>query len=73
MIIQFMCDPRIRDGTTTTTIPDKPTECYNFDCDTDVRFGRHESYEWYQQCKSRSRNKVNNLHCHLTITLLKMY
>lgn len=76
-----MCDDRLRDGTVSSTIPDRPTECYNFDvsrqllealpfrsdradcvlvcaqCDTDVRYGRHESFDWYKDCKYRSRNK----------------
>jgi len=56
MVIQYMCDDRLRDGTTTNTIPDNPAQCYNRDCDTDVRFGRHESYNWYQACKARARN-----------------
>lgn len=57
MVVQAMCDERVRDGTTTTTIPDKPKDCYNYDCDTDVRFGRHESFDYYQNCKYRQRNK----------------
>lgn len=57
LILQYMCDPLIRDGTTTNTIPDKPIDCQNFDCDTDVRYGRHESYEFYQRCKQTERNR----------------
>lgn len=57
LILQYMCEPLIRDGTTTNTIPDKPIDCQNFDCDTDVRYGRHESYEFYQRCKQTERNK----------------
>lgn len=57
IIIQYMCDAKLRDGTTTLTIPDNPKECYDYDCDTDVRFGRHESYEWYTSCKYRERNQ----------------
>lgn len=57
VIIQAMCDDRIRDGTTQRTIPIQPNECYNWDCDTDVRFGRHESFDSYMECKYRSRNK----------------
>jgi plastocyanin len=56
IIVQAMCDDRVRDGTTQRTIPDEPNECYNWDCDTDVRFGRHESFDWYMGCKYRSRN-----------------
>jgi len=57
LILQYMCEPLMRDGTTTNTIPDKPIDCQNFDCDTDVRFGRHESYTYYQRCKQTERNK----------------
>jgi len=56
MILQMMCDDRLRDGTTTKTIPDNPIECYNWDCDTDVRYGRHESFDYYQTCKKTQRN-----------------
>ena len=57
LIMQYMCDPLLRDGTTTNRIPDQPTNCYGNNCDTDVRFGRQESYMYYQNCKWRSRNK----------------
>jgi len=57
LIIQYMCSPMIRDGTTTRTIPTKATECYNYDCDTDVRFGRHESLDHYTMCQKTERNK----------------
>merc|ERR1719262_270350 len=56
-IIQYMCEPLVRDGTTTRTIPIKATECYNYDCDTDVRFGRHESFDHYHMCTKTERNK----------------
>jgi len=56
VIIQGMCDPMARDGTTTQRIPDNPANCRNFNCDTDVKFGRHESYQWYQDCKATERN-----------------
>jgi len=56
-IVQYMCSPLIRDGTTTRTIPIKATECYNYDCDTDVRFGRHESLDHYQMCQKTTRNE----------------
>merc|ERR1719297_60694 len=56
-VLQYMCSPLLRDGTTTRTIPTKATECYNYDCDTDVRFGRHESLDFYQMCTKTSRNK----------------
>jgi hypothetical protein len=56
MIFQYMCDSALRDGTITTTIPTDPTQCYNYDCDHDIRFGRHESLAYYQNCKDRKRN-----------------
>jgi len=56
-IVQYMCSPMIRDGTTTRTIPTKATECYSYDCDTDVRFGRHESLEFYETCTHTARNE----------------
>jgi len=57
VILQAMCDPMMRDGTTTQRIPDNPANCRNFNCDTDVKFGRHESYDYYQTCKQTERNK----------------
>jgi len=56
VIIQYMFGPLIRDGTTTRTIPTKATECQNYDCDTDVRFGRHESLDFYEMCKQTEQN-----------------
>lgn len=56
IVVQYMCDDRLRDGTTTKTIPVKPIECYNWDCDTDVRYGRHESFDYYMNCANRQRN-----------------
>lgn len=56
LIVQYMCDDRLRDGTTTKTIPTKPIECYNWDCDNDVRYGRHESHAYYMNCANRMRN-----------------
>lgn len=60
LVIQFACGEKMRDGTTTNTIPDRPTQCANWDCDTDVEYGRHESWTWYQYCKATSRNKGKN-------------
>lgn len=57
IIIQYMCDDRVRDGTTTNTIPNNPVECQNYDCDNDIRFGRQESFDWYENCRFRERNK----------------
>jgi len=61
VVLQAMCDAPserlIRDGTTTQRIPDNPTQCRNFNCDTDLKYGRHESYDWYQSCKYTKRNR----------------
>jgi len=57
VIMQYACDKLMRDGTTTNRIPDEPSQCYNFDCDTDVEYGRHESFTWYQYCKATYRNR----------------
>ena len=57
LILQYTCDPLMRDGTTTNTIPDDPENCQDFNCDTDVEYGRHESWASYQYCKATSRNK----------------
>jgi hypothetical protein len=57
MVIQAMCDDKLRDGTTTNTIPTDPMQCANWDCDGDVRFGRHESLASYKNCQYRERNK----------------
>merc|ERR1719158_1757960 len=56
-VIQYMCSPLVRDGTTTRTIPLKATECQNYDCDTDVRFGRHESLDSDEMCQNTQRNE----------------
>lgn len=56
IILQYMCDPLLRDGTTTSTIPTNNAQCYENDCDTDLEYGRFESYEWYYNCSARQRN-----------------
>jgi len=63
LVIQYMCEHKdadayhkIRDGTTTDTIPDDqggPTQMDG----NDYEFGMHESYDYYQECKARYRNK----------------
>jgi hypothetical protein len=52
IILQYMCDdssPGIRDGRVTATIPE--------DDPTNPLYGQHETYEYYQKCKTRQRNK----------------
>ena len=51
VIIQYMCSPSLRDGTTRTKIPD------NADAQDDPSFGMHENYLGYQKCEKRERNK----------------
>jgi len=57
LVMQYMCDDRVRDGVTTRTIPQTPTQCLNNDCNTDVRYGMHESYDYYMNCRYRFRNR----------------
>jgi hypothetical protein len=57
LIIQYMCSRFLRDGVTTRTIPDQPANCQNFDCNNDVRYGMHETYDYYINCKYRKRNR----------------
>ncbi|EGD81580.1 hypothetical protein PTSG_02295 [Salpingoeca rosetta] len=57
IVIQYMCSDNLRDGVTTRTIPDQPSNCLNNDCNTDVRYGMHEDYDYYVNCKYRMRNR----------------
>lgn len=57
LVVQYMCDERLRDGVTTRTIPQTPSQCLNYDCNNDVRYGMHESYDYYMNCKYRFRNR----------------
>ena len=56
-VFQYMCENLVRDGTEETTIPANNANCLNNDCDTDPRYGRHESYGYYDNCIKRERNK----------------
>jgi len=63
LVVQYMCGPkdappteRIRDGTTTNTITDDANGPVAVDGNGDLRFGMHESYQYYQDCKARNRN-----------------
>ena len=51
VIMQMMCDSFLRDGTVTNRIQDEEW------ADLDYRYGRHESYYYYQDCKTRERNQ----------------
>ena len=57
VVVQYMCDDKLRDGVTTRTIPETPSNCQNNDCNNDVRFGMHEDFDYYMNCKYRYRNK----------------
>lgn len=57
MILQYMCGDNVRNGITTQTIPDNPALCKDYDCNSDHRFGMHEDYDYYTNCKYRNRNK----------------
>lgn len=57
IILQYSCEDQIRNGETTDTIPEEQDECQNDDCNTDPRFGMHESFQEWQHCALRSRNK----------------
>jgi hypothetical protein len=54
--MQYMCGDVVRDGTTTTTIPENPVNCQDYNCNTDMKYGMHESYNYYLDCKARKRN-----------------
>jgi hypothetical protein len=63
LVIQYMCgnnddDPlvRIRDGTTTDTIPDTTAGAQQLDGNGNLLYGMHESYQSYQDCQTRNRN-----------------
>jgi len=56
LIVQYMCSENLRDGATTTTIPENPAQCENYNCNTDLRYGMHENFDYYQNCKKRQRN-----------------
>ncbi|XP_045164195.2 protein DD3-3-like [Mercenaria mercenaria] len=57
LIIQYMCGKDLRDGTSTDTIPLQKTNCANNNCNTDKKYGMHEDYDYYRQCRLRQRNK----------------
>ena len=71
IVLQYSCGELMRDGTTTNRIPDNPVNCQDFNCDTDVEYGRHESFESYQYCKASSRNKGPFIHIYTSI--VRMY
>jgi hypothetical protein len=54
LIIQYMCDPLMRDGQTTDTITPATRDLK--DASGNYQFGMHESYPNYRKCASRDRN-----------------
>ena len=57
VVIQYMCSDELRDGTprnvndaAITTVPDNEKDS------KDEKYGLHESYNYYQDCKARERN-----------------
>ena len=38
------------------TIPENPAQCENYNCNTDLRYGMNEDFDYYQNCKKRERN-----------------
>nr|CAB3228244.1 protein DD3-3 [Phallusia mammillata] len=56
IVLQYMCGPQVRDGTSTSTIPSNPAQCENLDCNEDRRYGMHEDFYHYQNCRLRKRN-----------------
>ncbi|WAR25145.1 DD3-like protein [Mya arenaria] len=56
LVLQYMCGPNVRDGTTTDTIKLNPADCANKDCNTDTQYGMHEDFDYYAQCLMRQRN-----------------
>lgn len=68
IVLQYMCNNELRDGATTDTIPDNENT-YNTLVNPDplgdddegrgetYLYGMHESYQYYQDCKTRERNK----------------
>lgn len=57
LVLQYMCHDKLKDGTSTDTIPLKQTDCANNDCTTDPKYGMHEVYQSYAECLMRERNK----------------
>jgi len=64
VILQYMCsntnapdDVLVRDGTDYDEVPDDPTGPTQLDANGDPNYGVHETYDYYQGCKIRERNK----------------
>jgi len=55
LIMQYMCDPLLRDGTSTDTITQATKDQKN--ANGDYVYGQHEPYIFYRKCAARSRNQ----------------
>lgn len=56
VVIQYMCSDLARDGITTKTIPEDRNQCLDSNCNKDTRYGMHEDYNYYNNCKYRQQN-----------------
>jgi len=63
LILQYRCtsnsgkeELRMRDGTTTTTIPTDPAEAMKKNDAGDYTYGMHEPLDWWTMCATRQRN-----------------
>jgi len=54
IIIQYMCDPLLRDGTTTNTITQATAD--QTDASGNYIYGQHEPYTNWRKCNARARN-----------------
>jgi hypothetical protein len=64
LVLQYTCGDQIRDGLTTESIPDdantyneKAADTLNNNGKQAYKYGMHESYAYYQECKTRERNR----------------
>jgi hypothetical protein len=56
-IVQYMCDPNLRDGDGSTTDTITQATMSSVDANGIFIYGQHEPYSYYQACASRSRNQ----------------
>jgi hypothetical protein len=67
IVMQYMCADELRDGVTTDTIPNDeaqynaqqtaPATFEGLDGQTVYKYGMHESFQYYNDCNDRERNK----------------
>merc|ERR1712013_708133 len=64
VVLQYMCDDKLRDGILDKRIPEKAQDCDIGEdqklrsCDDDRRYGMHESHAYYTLCKNTQRNEM---------------